>query len=41
MLIEIRNFERVNSFLKQNNYIFLEKFSKHDYLFKYNSVVSS
>ena len=35
MLIEIRNFDRINRFLKDYNYRFIEKLSIHDYLFKY------
>ena len=35
MLIEIRNFDRINQFLKDYNYRFIEKLSIHDYLFKY------
>jgi len=35
MLIEIRDFDRIDSFLKQFKYRFVEKFSSHDYLFKY------
>ena len=35
MLIEIRDFAEVSKFLNQFNYHFIEKFSEHDYLFKY------
>ena len=35
MLIESRNFETINNFLKIKNYKFLEKLSDHDYLFDY------
>jgi FkbM family methyltransferase len=34
MLVECRNFDRLNDFLEMNRYSFLEKLSKHDYLFK-------
>lgn len=34
MLIECRDFERLNKFLESKNYKFVEKFSRHDYLFK-------
>ena len=34
-LIESRNFETINNFLKIKNYKFLEKLSDHDYLFGY------
>ena len=37
ILIEIRNFDRVSEFLNKFNYQFIEKFSKHDYLFKYKN----
>jgi len=36
MLIECRDFERMNSFLSGFNYSFVEKLSRHDYLFKDN-----
>ena len=36
LLIEVRNFDRVNNFLIKNNYILLNKFTKKDYLYKYN-----
>ena len=37
LLIEVRNFDRVNNFLTKKNYILLNKLSKKDYLYKHNS----
>ena len=37
MLIECRNFDRINSYLSDNNYSFVEKLSHHDYLFADNA----
>lgn len=37
MIIEIRDFERINSFLNSHNYTFIDKFSDHDYLFGYKN----
>ena len=34
MLIESRNIESLDNFLKKKNYQLIDKFSKHDYLFK-------
>lgn len=34
MLIECRDFEKLNNYLVSNNYEFIEKLSHHDYLFK-------
>jgi FkbM family methyltransferase len=34
MCIEVRNFEKMNDYLSENGYVFVEKLSKHDYLFK-------
>lgn len=36
MLIEIRDFDRINTFLNDHNYRFVERFSQHDYLFEYS-----
>lgn len=36
MLIECRDFEKLNGYLEANNYQFLEKLSRHDYLFGNN-----
>ena len=38
LLIESRNFDLINSFLKNKNYKFLKKLSQHDYLFSYNKL---
>jgi hypothetical protein len=35
LLIEIRDFKSINSFLIKKNYILLSKLTKKDYLFKY------
>ena len=35
LLIEVRNFNPINSFLLKKNYILLNKFTKKDYLYKY------
>ena len=35
LLIEVRNFDRINSFLIKKNYILLNKFTKKDYLYRY------
>ena len=37
LLIEVRNFDRINSFLIKKNYILLNKLSKKDYLYRHNS----
>ena len=37
LLIEVRNFDRINNFLIKNNYILLNKLSKKDYLYRHNS----
>ena len=37
LLIEVRNFDRINNFLIKKNYIFLNKLSKKDYLYRHNS----
>ena len=34
MLIESRNIEALDNFLQKKNYQLIDKFSKHDYLFK-------
>lgn len=34
MLIECRDFARLEAYLKEHHYIFIEKLSHHDYLFK-------
>lgn len=34
ILVECRNFKRMDSYLTQNGYRFIEKFSEHDYLFR-------
>lgn len=36
MLIEVRDLERVESFLKNHNYVLEKQLSVHDYLFKYS-----
>jgi len=36
MLIELRDLERVESFLKNHNYVLEKQLSVHDYLFKYS-----
>ena len=33
MMIECRNFKKINNFLKEKNYHFIEKLTHHDYLF--------
>lgn len=33
ILVECRDFDRLNEYLSMNNYSFLEKLSRHDYLF--------
>lgn len=38
ILIEIRDFDKISAFLKKFNYQFVEKFSEHDYLFKFRNV---
>ncbi|WP_440937268.1 FkbM family methyltransferase [Candidatus Pelagibacter sp.] len=35
LIVETHKFEKLNEFLKQKNYIFIEKFNFNDYLFKY------
>ena len=35
MLLEIRDFDRINNFLSTHGYRFVEKFSQQDYLFEY------
>lgn len=37
ILVECREFDRLNSFLKSKNYSFTENFSHHDYLFQKNT----
>jgi FkbM family methyltransferase len=37
LLIEVRNFNRINSFLLKKNYILLNKLTKKDYLYRYKS----
>ena len=37
LLIEVRNFDRINSFLIKKNYILLNKLSRKDYLYRHNS----
>ena len=36
ILIEIRNFDKINYFLTSKNYTLKEKITKHDYLYKFN-----
>jgi len=35
LIVETNKFKKLNEFLKQKNYIFIEKFNFNDYLFKY------
>ena len=37
LLIEVRNFNRINTFLLKKNYILLNKLTKKDYLYRYKS----
>ena len=36
LLIETKNFDKINKYLIDNNYMFLENLSHHDYLFSKN-----
>lgn len=36
ILIEVRNFDRINNFLKEYNYSHVKKFSGYNHLFKFN-----